>query len=160
MSDDFRTNVEKLIVALVTPTQSVEDALQQLLSERSVDTAVGDQLDTIGVIVDQPRAGLDDETYRRYIRARIRTHRSNGIMRDILAVADLVIYDDDAYLRILNQGVAAYVLRVEDFVMDTDLVNVVIKFLRDATSAGVRPILETWPLEEDELFSFDGGNSW
>src|SRR5262245_2616348 len=63
------SNTQKALRALLAPAASLEHALQQLLTERNVNTAIGAQLDLIGKIVGRPRAGVaDDEIYRRYIR--------------------------------------------------------------------------------------------
>lgn len=153
MSDN---NITKLLRALVGPIQEAEDALQQLLTERTVDTAIGAQLDVIGKLVGQPRAGEpDDEKYRRYVRARISTNKSTGLVSDVLKVADLIVYDDLAYLRVIQYGVASFVLRVEDIIV-TDVANSLIRFMRQVAAAGVRPIVESWPLEESTMFTCDG----
>jgi len=136
------SNVQKLLTALIGPTQNIENALQQLLTLRSVDTATGDQLDIIGKLVAQPRDGLDDATYRRYIRARISTHRSAGSTEDVIKIADLIIYDDTATYVVDTQGYAGYVLRIENLAINTTLANALLAFLQDATSAGVRVIVE------------------
>src|SRR5690242_14038772 len=119
-------NTEKLVATLATPFQSIENMLQQLLTERSIDTAVGAQLDVIGRIVGQPRNGLDDESYRRYCRARIATNNSEGVMENLITVTDLIVYDDDAYYQIDNQGVACVVLRIQDLSITEDLADIII----------------------------------
>ena len=64
--------------ALLAPLQPIEDALWQLHTERNLDTATGVTLEEIGGLVGEPPSGLDEDTYRRRIRARIRTNRSSG----------------------------------------------------------------------------------
>src|SRR5690606_25505389 len=91
-----KPNYRAVLTALVEPAQSVEDALQQLLLDRAVNTAIGVQLDALGKIVKQPRAGLGDEDYRRYVRARIATNRSKGTIADLLTIASLIVFDDAA----------------------------------------------------------------
>lgn len=150
-------NTEKLVANLATPFQSLEAALQQLLTERSIDTAVGAQLDVIGRIVGQPRNSLDDETYRRYCRARIATNKSNGTIENLITVTNLVVYDDDAYYEIDNQGAAAVVVRINDISITADLANIVIKFLQDTVSAGVRVILEYGISDPNNWFRLDSG---
>ncbi len=152
MSDN---NITKILRALVGPIQAAEDALQQLLTERTVDTAIGAQLDVIGKLVGEARAGATDDDYRRYVRARISTNKSTGRVRDVLKVADLIVYDDAAYLRVIQYGQAAFVLRVEDIIVD-DITTALVKFMRQTTSAGVRAVVETWPLEESAMFTCDG----
>jgi len=135
--------IQALAAVLVAPVQSIEDALQQLYSERGVDTALGDQLDALGGIVGQDRGGLSDDDYRRYIRARIATNKSRGRVEDLITVARLVVYEDDAGFQVDQQGIAAVVLRVRDVVVSDDVAEILIAFLRQTVAAGVRVILET-----------------
>lgn len=154
-------NVEKLVATLATPFQSLENALQQLLTERSIDTAVGAQLDVIGKLVGQARNGLDDDTYRRYCRARIATNRSNGTIENLITVTDLIVYDDDAYYEVDNQGIATVVLRIQNHAITENLANIVIKFLRDTISAGVRVIIEYFTSTPGTTFKWDTpGRGW
>lgn len=76
-----------LINACTSETQNVENALWQLVSERSIDTAVGEQLNVIGRVVGQDRAtSTNDAEYRVLLKARVIANRSSGSVRDILAV--------------------------------------------------------------------------
>jgi hypothetical protein len=135
-------NITKLITALVGPGQSVEDALQQLYSERRVDTAIGEQLDVLGRLVGQPRNGMVDDDYRRMIRARISVNRSKGTIADAITVSDLVIDDDAITYEVDNQGVAAYVVRLMGAPVTDTVAALLIAMLRDTAAGGVRPILE------------------
>lgn len=152
MSDN---NVKKLIKGLVASVQDVEDMLSQLYLLRGVDTATFEQLDVIGRIVGEKRNGLEDDVYRRVLRARISANRSKGRIKDLINVADLVVYDDDAHFVVDNQGIAAVVLRLEDVVTDWEVAEITIRLLRDAVAAGVRIILEFWLSPEEDLFAFD-----
>jgi len=137
------SKAQRFLAALLTPFQALEDAFQQLRTERSIDNAVGAQLDAIGKIVGRARQGVtDDEIYRRYVRAQIVTNKSDGLIDDMLTLADLIVFDDDATYVLDNQGACAFVLRVEGIVLDDDIADVLIAFLRRAAAAGVRPILE------------------
>ncbi len=150
-----KTNIEALIRALVGPATAIETALLALLAERSVTVAVGDQLTVLGDIVGQGRAGLDDDDYRRYIRARIATNKSNGLVSDLIKVARLVLDDDDAVLVVDQQGVAAVVVRVLEAVLDVAVRDILITFMRQTKSAGVRMLVETLTELEAASFAFD-----
>jgi hypothetical protein len=150
-------NIRKLLNALLGPVQGIEDALQQLLSERAVNTAVGDQLDILGAVVGQQRLGMDDDDYRRIVRARISANRSKGTVEDVLVVADLVLGDDDAYYHILYVNNASFVLRVEGVQMTAAVGDLMLRLLKDTVSAGVRIILEWGISPQAELFQFDSG---
>jgi len=134
-------NLATFLTAHVAPIQDIEDALQDVLTERQVDTAIGDQLDMLGAIVGQPRDGLSDDDYRRYIRARIKTNRSRGTIPEIVSIAEFVINDPDAVIELTNWGVAAYDLQIGDILVTDELAAILLAFLQDATAAGVRPIL-------------------
>jgi hypothetical protein len=157
-----KPNIEKLLRVLVGAIQQAEDAGQQLLTLRTIDTATGAQLDIIGKIVGQARAGLLDDDYRRYCRARVAANRSTGTMEDVLRVAKLVLNDPSAHLAFENQGIAAYVLRVEDVAISADLAGVILmSFLAQITAAGVRPILESGATDPDTWFEWDvDGRGW
>src|ERR1700744_3954810 len=100
------TNVELLIQALVGPAQDVENMLQQLLLDRTIDNAVGVQLDQIGDIVGQLRLGLDDDTYRQYLRARVAANRSEGHFEDLISVASLILNNTSYTVVTSNEGTA------------------------------------------------------
>lgn len=154
-------NIEKLLAALIEPVQSVEDALWQLLTARTIDTAIGEQLNVIGRVVGQPRNGLVDDDYRRYIRARIATSRSDGTANDVITVARLVLNETNARFELHNQGVAAYVLRVRLVAVDDEIADIMIAFLRQATAAGVRVILESSSAAPNTTFKWDTpGRGW
>ena len=148
---------EKFVAVMASPFQSLEGMLQQLLTERSIDTAVGAQLDVIGRIVGQRRNGLDDDTYRRHCRAKISVNRATGTFEDIYKIIDLIIYDDDAEYVAQNEGTATVRVRVDDLVITPELAKVTYGFLRKAVSAGVRLIFEWGEVPEDELFTLDIG---
>jgi hypothetical protein len=138
-------NITLLLRAIVGSVQTLEDAFQQLLTERGVDTAVGAQLDVLGRIVGQERAGMLDDDYRRLVRARISVNRSKGTIADVISVADLIVDDVLASLVVDNQGMAALVLRVEDQPLTDAVAELLIPMLRNTVSAGVRIILEWSP---------------
>jgi hypothetical protein len=148
------TNVEKLVRVLTTPFQDLEDTLQQLFTERNVNTAVGVQLDAIGKLVGRDRNGItDDEEYRRQIRAQIATNKSDGTTEDLITVADLLIFDDNAIIIIRNQGVAAVEVTIAGIEADT-LQALLLDFLKRAKAAGVRIIVITSPdANADNLFT-------
>jgi hypothetical protein len=155
-----KTKIEAFLRALAGPANDLETSSQQLLLLRSVFTATGQALTDIGTLVGQPRNGVtDDELYRRYVLAKIATNRSRGTTEDMINIARLVLQDDDATIRVSNQGIAAFTLLVDDIQLDGDVADILIKFLRGAASAGVRPILEYSVSEPHLNFKFAGGMS-
>ena len=154
---DDPNNIEKLLTASCASIQDLETVCQQVLTQRSIDTAVGAQLDVIGVIVYQDRNGLDDETYRRYLRATIATHRSNGTVENLIRVADLVIFDDDALYTVEPQNYGTVRMRIENLAIDVGLAATVFTFLARTASTGVRVILEFGSGAPAGWFRYDVG---
>jgi hypothetical protein len=149
-------NVTKLLAAWISGIQDVENTLQQLLTMRGVDDAIGAQLEVLGRIVGAGREGHTDDVYRRRIRARIAANRSKGTIADVIRVANLVVYDDDATCVVKNQGAAAYVLEVDGIAFAFADSLVLLGLLADATSAGVRVIAESNASPPEDAFCFDG----
>ena len=76
-----------MLEVLGEQVQALEDALYQVLTETSIDVAVGAQLDGLGSVVGEERAGRDDDAYRVAIRVRIAINLSEGTPEDLLALA-------------------------------------------------------------------------
>lgn len=147
-------NIKKLLTSLLGPVQDMENALQTLFTERGIDYALGEQLDVLGRVVGQPRNGLEDEIYRRYIRARITANRSKGTINEITRIADLIVYEDGVIYQVDNQGMACYVIRPYAAI-SAELAATLLLFEQDATSAGVRVIVEYSSLEPETWFRWD-----
>lgn len=147
-----KPNILAFLDALTGPIQDIEDAFYDLLTERGVDTAVGDQLDDLGTIVGQPRDGLSDDDYRPFLRARIATNRSNGTINDLIVISELILDDLLSPLTIEPQYPAGVVVNVDEELSE-DLSDALIGFLRDAKSSGVRLILEYFTDEEPFTFA-------
>lgn len=80
-----------LISSFLRRVQELEDADFDVLIKRLLDNATGEQLNVIGRIVGQVNeASWNDETYRLFIKARIRANQSNGHGNDVIDVVNLV----------------------------------------------------------------------
>lgn len=137
-----KPKIERLLTAIIRPIQTVENAFQQLLTQRTIDTAVGAQLDAIGLIVNEPRNGLGDDEYRRLVRARVATSRSRGTVEDLLQIVRLVVDDQAATIEVRQAGVAAVTILVVEQVPEA-VADILGGFLREAKSGGVKIVLET-----------------
>ena len=81
------TNLQKVIKAVTDPAQFVQDVEWQLKTERWLDTAVGQQLDEIGIILGLTRnPGESDEDYRERLKFQIFINISNGTPEQVIAV--------------------------------------------------------------------------
>jgi hypothetical protein len=152
------SNVQELIRILVAPADRFEAAAQAVLVGFRLDDAVGAQLETLGSLVGQPRAGLNDDDFRRFIRARILTTRSSGTIDEILTILDLVLGDPAAILTFVDEWPAAFSVQITGTVVDPDMADILVSFLRAAASAGVRALLEPTLDPEANLLHFDSDN--
>lgn len=152
------SNTQKAIRALLSPAPDLVIAMHQVLTLRSVDNALGAQLDVLGRIVGRPRNGItDDEVYRRLVRAQISANKSDGTNADILTIARLVVADPDATFVLRNEGAAGFVLAVGGIALDEDIAAVLLELLLRATSGGVRLLLEYATSPPEDVFRFDSG---
>jgi hypothetical protein len=176
-----RPNITMLVAALCRPFERLAKAQQQLLTERTIDTAVGAQLDVLRRIVDQPAEDVDEDTMRSLVRARALANRCHGTGDEILKIVRLVLQDYAARadvlaagtmtIRLVDEGAACYVIRVDGIDLPWDLaVDILTRtFLDEVTGAGIRAILEFIPSDDslslhDGSFRFDGdatdGGGW
>jgi hypothetical protein len=80
------TNFEKLLATYIQQIQELEQALFQLIDDRTLETSLGAQLDGLGSVVGEARLGRDDDAYRIAIKGRITLNLSNGTPEDIISV--------------------------------------------------------------------------
>lgn len=92
-----------LVRSYLQEYQEIEDALKQLNEDRSVFRGAGVQLDTIGLIVGEPRNSRADEPYRAAILNRIAINNSDGtpnnimqVMSGLTQVEDVRLYEYDS----------------------------------------------------------------
>lgn len=138
-----KTMIIKLLAGLLAEFQPLEDALWQLLTQRGIDSAVGTQLDAIGVLVKQPRNGLSDADYPRYLRAKIATNRSKGTVEDLIKIANLVVDDKpNSTIWVETVGPAAVVVHIRNTLPSLATQTALLSFLQHAHKAGERLILE------------------
>ncbi len=153
---DPNSNIVKLLTAVCSAGfQPLEDTMQQVFLQRTIDNSVGTQLDAIGKLVGQPRNGLADDDYRRYCRAGISANRSKGTVEDLLKVIDLVIFDDSATYVVTPSSPATVTIAITELGITDDLANVAFIFMRRSAATGVRVILEYGNVTP--LFTFDLG---
>jgi hypothetical protein len=157
-----QTTTQQLVQALAGPAQDIENALQQLLTQRAVSTAVGSQLDLLGRVVGQLRLGLDDTDYRRYLQARIATNNSTGTFEDMIKIAVLLANDQtgDEVFQLTNEGTATCVMWLLGVPTTASLAAIIALFLSQAVAAGVRIIVRWGQSAPSGWFKFDSGPGW
>lgn len=152
--DQFKTKprIESLLCdVFIDQVQELEVALFDLLTERTLDTAIGEQLDVLGRILVQPRMELSDENYRALLKARVLANRSDGQAETLIGIVVLV------------QGAGVDVTLTEPdpatafiTVLTPPVFDPVVLFgvLKDAKAAGVRLVYVFILEPEDETFQF------
>jgi hypothetical protein len=133
------TNAQKFVAALVAPMRDVETMWHQMRAMRDLRFSIGVWLEVLGKLVGRKREGIsDDEIYRRLIRAQIATNKSNGLIDELLVIADLVVFDADTDYVVDNWGGGGLVLRIEDKALDWAIASLLIGLLRKAVLGAVR----------------------
>lgn len=130
-------NLQLLVAVLMGQVQDAEGVAWQLLTERCIDYAAGDQLDGLGAIVGETRDGRADEVYRTAVRVRVAVNRSNGRAEDLLNILSLAFGASvDTWLR--EYPPAAIVIDIRNPAVTPNTPGSLIRFLRDAKAGGVR----------------------
>jgi hypothetical protein len=89
--------------------QQAEDILYEIMTEITLATAVGVQLDMYGAIVGWPRLGLDDDDYRSLITVAIRINQGDGDVATVLyVIAGLLLNNGNTTVQYRQRGQAHY----------------------------------------------------
>lgn len=93
------TQLRGVLRAAAERIQTLEDIAQDMLLQRTIDNAVGAQLDVIGQLVGQLRLGGEgDALYRVKLRAAMLRNKSQGDADQVIAVALVVASSSSASL--------------------------------------------------------------
>lgn len=108
-----KPRIAALARAMGAGAQELEDTTFDLIIGRALSAAVGAQLDQWGSVVGEARVGLDDEDYRRFIRARVLANICRGTVDEIIAIWSLVTAPATTvrYLPMHPAGFKLYVVR-------------------------------------------------
>lgn len=152
-----KPRIEATLCALLAGVQDLHDAIWQVLTERWLGSAVGVQLDQLGTIVNLPRAGWVDGTYRGMLRAQVLTLRSKGRWPDLFAILEAM--GVTLTLTTVDEPAMAAMRIVLGEPMDGDISAAdVFNFITRAKPAGVRFTLE-FPVEDlAETFAWADGD--
>lgn len=86
-----KVKTEAFVTILASQIQDLENALFGIIAITDLDTVTGIQLDVLGKILNQPRNGQSDETYRLFLRARILVNISTGTVEEILSILSILL---------------------------------------------------------------------
>lgn len=113
--------------------QLLEDAAWDVLIKRWIDYAEGVQLDVIGKIVGELRAGRVDAIYKTFIHARVRINRSQGSTGDVLDVFQIISTTPAIFAEYAPAALFLELLQIPE--VDPALIY---KSLNDAKAGGVK----------------------
>ena len=91
-----KTNINKVVEALVEEIQELDNAVVDLQMFRTLDNAKGVNLTEIGNQLKVPRDNLGDEDYRTAIKVKILRSKSAGTENDVAEVIRLLLSDPSA----------------------------------------------------------------
>lgn len=138
--------------ALGLALQEVEDAALDMVLAHTVEAAFGVWLDRVGRLVGEPRGGLDDTDYRRWIRARILASRAQGAVDRVLEV--IATASDAVEVRYVPSYPADYALELipsADLTVEQEARLVALAEDITPAGVGVRVVVA-----ETGYFGFDG----
>lgn len=139
LTGDGAVIFDKYIQVLLGGKIELQEVFRQLMQDRSLDTAVGAQLDVLGEIVGQSRTlvnvqtmpaqtiVLEDDAYRIFIRSKIAKNITRATPEDIMANANLIF--DTTGSTIQDEGNAAYTLYIGKILspLEQSLLNYIIQ---------------------------------
>lgn len=113
--------VEGTLTAFVNRIQELEDAFSDILTLTTTTTSTGAQLDALGIIVGEPRAGRNDLQYSTAINARIKLLQSESTVEDVIGIIEAIV--GTLLIVVEDQYPAAFLVTVEDGI-DPNVVDV------------------------------------
>lgn len=129
-----------------------EDEIFSMRTTRFIATAVGQQLDNFGKIVDQPRLGFSDDFYRILLYAKIGINNSQGDPETIISILKLLTQSTQVQYQ--NLGNATISLGYNGTI-DPSLYNFFYQQMQRVVAAGVK-INGIYEFSDDAAFAFAG----
>jgi hypothetical protein len=150
-----KPRIQAMLRAFAGPAQLLENVLWQLLTQRALATAVGAQLDALGVILNLPRLGHGDGNYRRRLQAVVTTKRSRGNAENLIKIARLILDDDLAQVVVTTMPIGVVTVQVSNRAVDESVADTLAQYVALGTTSGVRSIVKTSLYPPSSLFTFD-----
>lgn len=140
-----KPNLQVMLDSLAAEVQELEDAIIKTMLSRIPEFAEGVQLDLLGRIVGQLRNGLDDDSYRAHINARIAINQSFGLPDDLINIIRIL---SDAGFSFYEYPIASMLFAFLDPLETDGLAGEITTLLGQARAAGTR-LLVTMPVNRD-----------
>jgi hypothetical protein len=152
-----KPRIQAFVRAFANQIQKHEQTFYDLWFRRMLDNAEDVDLDNIGAIVGEARQGWEDDEYRRYIRARIKTLRSDGRIETLIAILVLLFELDAADIGNIDvrEYYPAAIVIETIFRVTANGEYITRGFLQKAKPAGVRLDYIAWPATYANTFIAD-----
>jgi len=150
-----KPNINALVEIFSNRSQLIETELQKFPNARSINDAVGAQLDQIGSIVGLDRViGQSDENYRAELFVQISINTAQGDPESlILLVENLTQATIVKYVNLGNGNMSFYI----DVDIPTDEINILYERIESAALGGVQ-VSAIIKITATETFSFAGSD--
>jgi hypothetical protein len=128
----------------------------QLYLLRALATAEGEQLDQIGIIVDEPRGDKDDDNYRAAIYGRIALNRSHARIEDIIFAMTSINEAGSYELREIDN--ATFMMRLKDAIpatLDPETFNDALQRIK---GGGVQAHFQYCEEDDEDSFTWADGD--
>lgn len=145
--------LQAVLSSWLTQADKLEDAAIGVRIGRTIDNGEGVQLDILGKLIGQERVG-DDDTYRVFLRTRVRANRSRGQSADLIAVIALGL---PGATFAMNDMYPASVI-ADVFSVVTAFADVVASILQDAAGAGIQTSLHFTDADDSTTFAYADGD--
>lgn len=144
-------NIDNLLTLFATKVQEIENMMFQLLEDRVLDAAAGQQLDGIGEIVGETRNGRGDAEYKSALDVRIKINISSGTPETMIDV--MASLTNSTHINFIEQYPAEVELHSNgDFIPPNLLENI-----KRIAPAAVAVYLTVVGPNITTPFQFDGG---
>jgi hypothetical protein len=151
MSNDL----ELLTRAYADQLQELDEAAAALLTDATLDAAVGVQLDGLGQILGVERHGFSDDHYRSLLRGQIRINTSGGTVEQLNDIARLTsnTTTEDAAFSLTEGDIAEFLIEFTQS-LSTGLGLIVAEAIYQGKAAGIHGVVQYH--ETEPVFAFDG----
>lgn len=137
-----------MLSAFLTPTTEIISGANEVSEGYDIETAVGQQLDFLGKLVNTYRLERTDDDYRDAIKARIVVNNATGAASNFIKMLKLMLGNDVTF-KVIEQYPASVqvVIYSPQTVITAELIN-------DILPLGVRGIFFGNPYEDKFIFEF------
>lgn len=132
--------------------QELEEIIYGLSTSRSINTAVGYQLDLLGELLGKQRDGRSDADYRIVLLAKVAQNISRGTPEDAIGVFKILTSSNTVQL---SDGAHAEIYLLADHPLTQDEINTILREMDSVVPAGVR-INALGSFDPDDSFAYAG----